>query len=141
MLGSLSGPRRTSANELRHILQDTIASCSDAPTPLEVVCVINAGAVDGTTMRTLAAHLSELFGCDLQWSVCFLDYSSQVALPTTSKPPLIRALLARLRSCPCAVVRKGTRIVAYSDQPTPARVEEWIERLKLGELTWQSLEL
>ena len=91
--------------------------------------------------HSLAAHFGELFGSDRQWSVCFLDYSSQVALPTTSKPPLIRALLARLRSCPCAVVRKGTRIVAYSDQPTPARVEEWIERLKLGELTWQSLEL
>ena len=127
-------------------LQLLSADTADAlvASPYLLVCVINAGAVDGATMRALGAHMAELFGASVEWrgwQLCFLDYSSQVALPTTSKPPLIRALLARLRSCPCAVVRKGQRLVAYSGQPTPGRVEEWIGRLRMGELTWESLGL
>ena len=41
-------------------------------------------------------------------------HPAQIA--SADKPPILRALLARLRSCPCAVVRRGKRLVAYSDQ-------------------------
>lgn len=100
---------------------------------------MNAGIVDGTTMRAVGSFFSARFSDERSrtWAVCFLDYSVQVQ--AANKPPLLRALLARLRSCPCAVVRKGKRLVAYSDQPSPERVEDWIERLKMGELNWEDI--
>jgi hypothetical protein len=101
---------------------------------------MNAGIVDGTTMRAIGSFFAERFSEERSrtWSVCFLDYSVQVQ--AANKPPLLRALLARLRSCPCAVVRKGKRLVAFSDQLVgPERVEDWIERLKMGELNWEDI--
>ena len=108
--------------------------------PYLLVCVINAGVVDGSTMRTVAAFFAERFSDERSrtWSVCFLDYSAQAQ--AANKPPLLRALLARLRACPCAVVRKGTRLVAYSEPRVgPGLVEDWIERLKMGELNWEDI--
>jgi hypothetical protein len=37
-------------------------------------------------------------------------------------------------------VRTGTRLVAYSEPRVgPERVEDWIERLKMGELNWEDI--
>ena len=55
------------------------------------------------------------------------------------KPPRLRAVLAQCRGALCAVVRKGQKIVVYAGAPVPARVDEWIDRLKHGELSWQEI--
>ena len=53
---------------------------------------------------------------------------------------MMRAVLRHARGALCAVVRRGQRIVVYAGPPVPARVDEWIDRLKHGELSWQELQ-
>ena len=69
--------------------------------------------------------------------VWFLDVAAENS--ADDKPPRLRAVLAQCRGALCAVVRKGQKIVVYAGAPVPARVDEWIDRLKHGELSWQEI--
>ena len=71
------------------------------------------------------------------WAVRILDVAAENS--ADEKPPRLRAVLTQCRGALCAVVRKGQKIVVYAGAPVPARVDEWIDRLKHGELSWQEI--
>ena len=50
------------------------------------------------------------------------------------------SLLSQVRTCPCAVVRRGVKVTLYSGQPKPGLVREWLESLREGMVTWSALE-
>ena len=100
-----------------------------------LVFVMNAGVVPGSTVRELAAHYVDHAAAS--WAVRILDVAAENS--ADDKPPRLRAVLAQCRGALCAVVRKGQKIVVYAGAPVPARVDEWIDRLKHGELSWQEI--
>ena len=100
-----------------------------------LVFVMNAGVVPGSTVRELAAH--DVDHAAASWAVRILDVAAENS--ADDKPPRLRAVLAQCRGALCAVVRKGQKIVVYAGAPGPARVDEWIDRLKHGELSWQEI--
>jgi len=106
-----------------------------------LVFVVNSGVADRDTMRALINHFQEMLQTDSceyrQWSLATLDMSLAMALE--NKPAILGKLVGRLRQCPFAVVRRLRSLVAYRGQAAPRPAEEWIARLKMGELSWESL--
>jgi hypothetical protein len=102
---------------------------------------VNAGRVDRATMDRLMGHFAERGrdGADALrgWTLAVLDISS--SLRVEKKSPLLRSVLGRLQTSPCAVVRHARKMSSYSGAATPGRVEEWLDRLTMGELAWESL--
>ena len=107
-----------------------------------MVFTMNAGVVDRGTVTGLAAHFAALFaegGAEYrQWCVALLDFAAENG--RDPKPPLMHALLPKLRAAPVAVIRKGQKLATFSGPPAPRRVEEWLGALKMGEVSWALLE-
>ena len=72
------------------------------------------------------------------WSLAFLDYSAEKSRAT--KRPVMASLLTQVRTCPCAVVRRGVKVTLYTWQPKPGLVRDWLENLREGSVTWSALE-
>ena len=73
-----------------------------------------------------------------QWSLCFVDMAKETS--NEAKSPFVSSLLAKLRRSPCAVVRKASRMIAYSGVASVRPIEEWRDRIKMGELSWEQLD-
>mmetsp|Transcript_64118 Transcript_64118/g.106586 ORF Transcript_64118/g.106586 Transcript_64118/m.106586 type:complete len:591 (+) Transcript_64118:629-2401(+) len=108
-----------------------------------LIFVVNSGVADRSTMQKLIDYFSDSLMQDSvssrSWSCVMLDMSREMA--NESKPALLSELLSTLRGSPCAVVRNRAqrKVVAYRGKASPRPVEEWIERLKMGELSWEHL--
>lgn len=102
---------------------------------------VNAGKVDRASMDGLMRHFGARGrdGSDALrgWTLAVLDVSA--ALRVERKSPLLRSVLGRLLTSPCAVVRHARKLSTYSGVATPGRVEEWLDRLTMGELAWENL--
>jgi hypothetical protein len=104
---------------------------------------VNAGKVDRASMQGLMRHFAAR-GRDKSdalcgWTLAMLDVSA--ALRIERKSPLLRSVLGRLLTSPCAVVRHARKLSTYSGAAVPGRVEEWLDRLTMGELAWESLDV
>ena len=101
-----------------------------------VLCFgLNAGCVDAQTVRALARHFSDALS--ESFSVAILDVASEAA--KQPHPAELTSLLRLLRSVPCVVVHSGRRVVVYEGHMTVAALEEWLARLRMGELHFQGL--
>lgn len=102
---------------------------------------VNAGKVDRASMDGLMRHFGARGrdGSDALrgWTLAVLDVSA--ALRVERKSPLLRSVLGRMLTSPCAVVRHARKLSTYSGVATPGRVEEWLDRLTMGELAWENL--
>ena len=102
---------------------------------------INAGMVDRATMYALIRHFADRNRDNTdflrQWTLAVLDVSE--ALRVEQKTGLLRSLLGSLKTSPCAVVRHGRKLSAYFGTASPWKVDEWLARLTMGELTWETL--
>ena len=92
-------------------------------------------------MHTLARHFTDLeasAGEYRQWGTALIDYHATST--QEPKPPLMRALLSRLRKSPVGVLRKGQKLATFDGQPSVRQVEEWLGALRMGEVTWVNVE-
>ena len=92
-------------------------------------------------MRGLVAHFSEeVRGAEFrQWSVAQLDFAREHG--RDDKTPTTRELLTRLRRCPCAVVKRASKLAAHSGPPSARSVDDFIMSLRMGQVSWASLDL
>ena len=92
-------------------------------------------------MHTLAAHFHELLGSSReyrQWSVAVLDYSAEST--RAGKPMRLAGLLPMVRQTPVCVLRKGERLASFGGRPSARLVDEWLGKLKMGEVAWERLQ-
>jgi hypothetical protein len=106
-----------------------------------LIFVTNAGVASRATMLATAAHFAEQSAAGVSdfrgWAIVTLDFAAESS--RESKPPLLRALLARLRASPVGVLRKGQTLACFSGQPSVRLVGEWIAKLRMGEVEWARL--
>jgi hypothetical protein len=106
-----------------------------------LIFVTNAGVASRATMLSTAAHFAEQSTAGVSdfrgWAIVTLDFAAESS--RESKPPLLRALLARLRASPVGVLRKGQTLACFSGQPSVRLVSEWIAKLRMGEVEWARL--
>ena len=107
-----------------------------------VICVTNAGIADRSTMHGVAAHLEGVLGSSddfRQWTVALLDYHAEAA-SAAQRPARLTSILSHVRHAPVAVLRKGRKLACFSGRPSPRQVEDWLTSLRMGEVTWLSVE-
>jgi hypothetical protein len=108
-----------------------------------LIFVFNAGVADRGTMHGLAAHFGESCGRGdwKQWHAALLDYNAEASSGGASRPALLQVLLPLCRTSPVIVLRKGVRVATFDGKPSVRAVEEWLGSLKMGEVSWATLEV
>ena len=103
--------------------------------------VTNTGVAERSTVHSLAAHFdAELRGGERRgWSVALLDYSAESTRP--GKPPLLAALLPRVRHSVACVLRKGCKLATFGGTAAPRPIDDWLASLRMGEVSWAELDL
>ena len=109
--------------------------------PYVLIYVTNAGVADLSSMRKLMASFGDFIRHEpdafRQWSQASLDLSTMAEIRSGS-PELLR-IAERARQSVCAVLRRRSKIVLYQGAPHERALEEWIGRLRMGELSWNEI--